>query len=73
MSGREISVYRNITIIFDQVNTQPLLKDNIVRKRQVCVINDPLGQTQSLASSDFYFILKFVLFCDILKSGDGGK
>ena len=34
------------------------------------MINDPLGQTHSLASSDHYFHLKFVLFCDTLKSRD---
>ena len=31
-------------------------------------INDPLGQTHSPTSSDCYSRLKFVLFCDILKS-----
>ena len=34
-----------------------------------CVINDPLGQTHSPTSS--YFQTTFVLFYDILKSGDG--
>ena len=34
------------------------------------VIKDPHGQTRSPASSDQYFHLKFVLFCDILKSFD---
>ena len=29
------------------------------------VINDPLGQTHSLASNDHYFHLQFVLFYDI--------
>ena len=33
------------------------------------VINDPLGQTHSLASSDHYSRLNFALFCEILKSG----
>ena len=37
----------------------------------MCVINDPLGQTHSSVSSDYYFHLKFVLFCEIYKSGDG--
>ena len=32
------------------------------------VINDPLGQTYS---SDHYSRLNFVLFCEILKIGDG--
>ena len=31
------------------------------------VMNDPLGQTHSPASSDHYFHLKFVLLYDILK------
>ena len=34
-------------------------------------INDPLGQTHSSASSDHYSRLNFVLFCEIVKSGDG--
>ena len=33
------------------------------------VINDPLSQTHSLASSEHCF--HFVMFCQILKSGDG--
>ena len=32
------------------------------------VINDPLSQTHNSASSDQYFRLNFVLFCQILKS-----
>ena len=36
----------------------------------MCVINEKLGQTHSPASSDRYFHLRFVLFCEILKSGD---
>ena len=34
-------------------------------------INDPLGQTNSPAGSDHCSHLKVVLFCEILKSGDG--
>ena len=34
-------------------------------------INDPHGQTHSLTSTDHYSSLKVVLFCEILKSGDG--
>ena len=34
-------------------------------------INDPLGQTHSPTSSNHYYHLKPVLFCEILKSGDG--
>ena len=37
----------------------------------MCVIKDPLGQTHSTSSSDHYSHLKFVLFCEILKRGDG--
>ena len=37
----------------------------------MCAMNDPLGQTQSPASSDRYFHLKAVLFGEIMKSGDG--
>ena len=33
------------------------------------VINDPLGQTHSSASSDHYSGLNFVLFCEILMDG----
>ena len=33
-------------------------------------IKDPLGQTHSPASSDRFFYLKVVLFCEIMKSGD---
>ena len=36
----------------------------------MCVINDPLRQTQSRACSNHYFHLNFLL-CEILKSGDG--
>ena len=39
----------------------------------MCAINDPLGQTNSPASSDQFSRLKVVLFCEILKSGDGRK
>ena len=35
------------------------------------VINDPLGQTHSPASSDRYSRWNFILFCEILKSEDG--
>ena len=35
------------------------------------VINDPLGQTHRPPSCDHYARLNFVLFCKILKSGDG--
>ena len=37
----------------------------------MCVVNDPLGQTHIPASSGHYFQLKLVMFCAILKSGDG--
>ena len=39
--------------------------------QNMCVINDPLGQTHSPASVDHYSHWKFVLFREILKSGDG--
>ena len=32
-------------------------KTNINNNYKTCVINDPLGQTHSLASSDHYFLL----------------
>ena len=35
------------------------------------VINDPLSQTHSSVSSDHCLCLNIVLFCEILKSGDG--
>ena len=35
------------------------------------VINDPHSQTHSPANRDHYFLLQIVLFCAILKSGDG--
>ena len=37
----------------------------------MCAINDPLSQTNSSASSAHYSRFKIVLFCEILKSGDG--
>ena len=37
---------------------------------KTCVINDPRGQTHNATSSDHCFHLKFVLFCDILNTGD---
>ena len=40
-----------------------------IRKNKTCVINDPLGQTDSLASSDHCFLLFIVLL--YWKSGDG--
>ena len=43
----------------------------VLTKSKTCVINDPLGQTHSPTSSEHYFHTKFVLFCDILKCGDG--
>ena len=36
----------------------------------ISFINDPLGQIHSLARSNHYSHYKFVLFCEILKSGD---
>ena len=33
----------------------------------MCAINDPLGQTQSPASSDYHSHLKIVLFSEIFK------
>ena len=36
-------------------------------------INDPLGRTNSPASSDHYSDLRVVLFCEISKSGNGRK
>ena len=45
---------------------------SIDKYKTLCVINDPLGQThRSPASIDHPFPLIFVLFCDILKRGDG--
>ena len=41
------------------------------RKQDMCAINDPFGQTHSLASSDNYYHLKVLLFCEIFKIGDG--
>ena len=35
------------------------------------VIDDPLGQTHSPASIHHYSRLNYVLFCELLKSGDG--
>ena len=37
----------------------------------MCAINDPLGQINSPASSDHWYHLKCVLFCENLNSGDG--
>ena len=41
--------------------------------QDMCAINDPLGQTHSLASSDHYSYLNFVLFYKILKVGMDGR
>ena len=43
------------------------LKTNL-KQQTIDVFNDPLGQTHS---GENYFHLKFILFCEILKSGDG--
>ena len=40
------------------------------RKKDMRVINDPLAQTHSSANSDHYSRLNFVLFGEILKSGN---
>ena len=40
-------------------------------QKHMCVINDLLGQTQSPVSSYNYSQLKVILFCEILKSGQG--
>ena len=37
----------------------------------MCDIDDPLGQPHSPASNDHYSHLKVVLFCEILKDGNG--
>ena len=39
-------------------------------RQGICVINDPLGQTQSPTSSDHYSDLTFGLVCEILKKDD---
>ena len=40
-------------------------------RQDMCAIKDTLGETHSPASSDHYSHLKFDLFSEILKSGDG--
>ena len=35
------------------------------------VINDPLGQTHGPDSTNHYFQLKIVYYCEIWKNGDG--
>ena len=40
------------------------------KENKTGVINDPFGQTHSHISSDHYSRSTFVLFCEILKSGD---
>ena len=37
----------------------------------MCFIIDPLGQTHSPTSNNHYSRLKVILFCEILKKGDG--
>ena len=44
------------------------LPENEIRIKRLYDINDPLGQTNSPASSDHCSHLKIVLFCRILKS-----
>ena len=39
-------------------------------QQHMCVINDPLGQFHSPASSDHYLHFKIIVFCSILKSTD---
>ena len=45
-------------------------KENKSIGNKTCVINDPLGQTHSPTTIDHYFQATIV-FCHILKSGDG--
>ena len=40
------------------------------KEKKTGVINDPLGQTHNPTGSYHYFHSTFVLFCDILKTGD---
>ena len=47
------------------------LNERNTKQEDVCVTNDPLGQTHSFASSDHHFHLKIALFCEILKIVDG--
>ena len=47
----------------------PSFKNSLdYKKYKTCVINDPLGQTHSLASSEHCFSLKYFF---VWKSGDG--
>ena len=53
----------------------PSWEENLLKQmvQDKCVVNDPLGQTHSPTSSDHsdhYLHATFVLFCNILKSGD---
>ena len=54
--------------IYSSVDKRVTLNKNKLNKK--CVINDPLGHTHRLTSSDHYFYATFVLFCDVLKNGD---
>ena len=49
------------------------LKASKQKIQDMRVINDPLGQTHRdcFSSSDHYYCLSFVLFCEVLKSGEG--
>ena len=60
-----VSTYqKNMSFLTIIINKSKILQDS-------CTVNDPLGQTPIHASSDHYSYLSFVLFCEILKSGDG--
>ena len=61
-SGVNLRLAKNEKLII----TRPVIQDT-------CAINDPIGQTHIHASSVHYSRLKFVLFCEILKSGDERK
>ena len=56
----------NLRIISRKASTELFLRKK--KPDKTGVINDPLGQTHSLASSEHCF--HFVLFCQILKSGN---
>ena len=67
-----LSREKNFHLKWEKTEThcfEKLLSNGVKQQEKNGVINDPLGQTHSLASSEQCFRMDIVLFCYTLKSG----
>ena len=56
--------------IIGRKQDDPVQSKGKIRLNKTGIINDPIDQAYSPASSDHYFHLKFIFLCKIFKSGD---